>query len=149
MFRRIQPSVIALTLMFAACSSGLEWSEPERRNAQHLVRALDATSAAARLAGGEAVERMSAERRREVGGLLQTARIQAALVDESVLTKAHGELPKRWRREFQPALAALARHYETGHAPAGRDPALRINEFLSWYRSAQPEFRWWPGGPAG
>lgn len=149
MFRRIRSPIVAFTLLLAACSTGLEWSEPERRNAQHLVRALDATSAAARLAGSDAVERMPAERRRRVAEHLTTARIQAALVDESVLTKAHADLPKRWRREFQPALAALARHYETGLAPAGRDPALRINEFLSWYRSAEPEFRWWPGGPAG
>jgi hypothetical protein len=145
--RSFRGLIIAASISIAACSSGIEWDSQEKANARLLVRSLQHAALASQLASATPAAAMTDAQRAAVAAALRAALHDALQVNDTVLHKAHDGLPKRWRREYQPALQALLAIYAEGRAPRSRDPAQDFNAFLGWYRQTQPEFRWWPGGP--
>lgn len=132
-----------LLLSLTGCEQGVDWSPQEKENARHIFRSMDAMSRAATRANelpprwspdDPAVER--------VRNHLTDAIIQAGMVRDEVLVKAHPDLYNRFRGHYEPALKELLRYYR-GELDK-TDAARRLSEFSRWYSRRQYEFRWWP-----
>jgi len=142
--RLILLTLTALTLV--ACELGVSWSSSEKTNAQLIFQSVEdarrAADSANRLPadwspGSDAVE--------PVIDALDDAIIKASQVRNAVLTKAHPELPQRFRLEYLHALKELREYYQTGEMEGTEDPRDTLAEFTQWFFSNQHEFRWWRG----
>jgi hypothetical protein len=143
--RILLPFVAGLAL--AACPDGVQWSAQDKANARYIVRSLAATERAAQLVKELDARRASQAERDVAAAAWRAALVDALQVNDTVLTKAHRDLPRRWRQHYQRSLAELAEHYRSGGRAPGAASATRLNDFLRWYSATQPEFRWWRGGP--
>ncbi len=137
-------TLVALLCLIAACSEGVSWTPQEIRSGRHLVKSIDETTQAARLAN-QLPARFSPDDpdAKAIATLLRQAFTDAALVDDSVLEKLHPQLFYKFRGDYQPALHQLFTYYETGKVPAGTDPSGDLKKFMRWWQAAQPEMRWW------
>lgn len=134
---------VLLLLAGAACSDqAITWSAAERQNARNLFESIQAANEAAALANALPAGAPGTEAAEGVLAQLRRASTFAALVDDTVLIKAHPALREKFRRQYQPALAQLIRYYETGELPAGQTPAADMHDFTKWFIDKQYEFRW-------
>ncbi|MDQ2068383.1 hypothetical protein [Natronospira bacteriovora] len=139
-------AVMLLTMMFAACETGVSWDRQERENASHIFKSLDYAHEAARRAnrlphdwepGGDDVA--------PVINALDDAIIHASQVRQSVLQKAHPNLNARFRVDYLRSLQGLRDYYETGDYDSDRHPGNTLGDFSEWFYQNQHEFRWWRG----
>lgn len=138
---------ILVAALLGACADGVSWTPQEIRNGQHLLKSLDETTQAARLANALPSEFSPDDpKAKRIAKLLRGAFTDAALVDDSVLEKLHPELFYKFRGDYQPALHQLFTYYETGRVPTGTNPSGDLKKFMYWWQMAQPEMRWWKRG---
>ena len=134
---------VLLLLAGTACSDqAVTWSAAERQNARNLFESIQAANEAATLSNALPAGSAGTDAAEAVLAQLRRASNFAALVDETVLIKAHPALRKKFRQQYQPALAQLIRYYETGELPAGQTPARDMRDFSKWFIDKQYEFRW-------
>lgn len=137
------PAVLAIVLLLAACSQGVDWSSREKENAAHILTSLRLTSNAAAIANSIQSEHDLDRRNAELLQVLRAAHWNAVQVDDSVLDKLHPQMYARFRMSYQRSLASMLRAYERGDLEGARNAADGIVDFMDWYRSQNHTFRWW------
>lgn len=129
--------------LLGACSdSGVTWSDTERQNARYLFESIAAAGRAADLANSLPAGTPDPLLAEPVIIELEKALNFALLVNETVLQKAHPELPHKFHNQYLPALNQLLRYYRTGQLPADARPAQELRAYTQWFIEHQYEFRW-------
>lgn len=141
----------AIVLMVAhGCSPNVSWSDAERKNAEHFIRALEAMQRATRLvnAAKPGVLQLGIE---EIMEHQRTALAEARLVSDTVLDKAHPQLRDHFRSEFQRGLELVILSEETGlqskdgrlreQIEIGTKGLVLLDKWVDWLNSHRAEIR--------
>ncbi len=95
---------LVFTATFAACSSSDNWTDEEVENAQHLYASQEANAQKTRILNAGSPGSVSPEDTTQMIELDRTALSHAQQVRDDVLAKAHPELPRHFREDYQRSL---------------------------------------------
>lgn len=119
-----------------ACSQPPGWTSEEKLNIRHYFLAAEADIAAVRLTNsGAAYSSMSQADMKELLRLRKLALGEALLVRDEVLAKAHPEMPKHWRSEFQRSQELQIRDLEYNDPSAEAQAVVLHGRWVDWANS--------------
>lgn len=149
-FRRIVLLATVLSIT-AACSPDSVWSTDDKENSKHFLLSLEASQKAARRAhkADPDVPQLSVE---EINKYQRIALSEARLVKDAVLDKAHPELKKHFRSEYQRGLEFILKSYDVASssesgAPSNDQISLQasgvalLGRWTSWFDAHHREFK--------
>ena len=124
----------AVLVLLSACTPEHDWTAEEIGNAEHIFQALDADRRAAEIENlGEA----GVENANEAAAALEhreRALRQAQAVRDEVLAKAHPDLPRHFRDEFQRSMALFVRAAQARESDLEIEAVELRKRFGAWYR---------------
>lgn len=106
--------VLAVLLMAsAACSNEIDWTEEEIENAAHFLRAIETNRKATQIVNSDKFGRIVPQGEIDkLRSLQKQALREARKVRDEVLDKAHPQLRKHFRQEFEKGMELLVRSLE-------------------------------------
>ena len=141
----------AILWMAAACSPGPEWSADEQENGRHFFLSLEAGQKATRLAhkGDSDEPQFGVEK---INEYQKIALSEALLVTDAVLDKAHPELKRHFRSEYQQGLETILKSYHVASssdsgAPSGGQIQLQtsgmalLKRWSDWFDAHRLEIK--------
>ena len=112
------------------------WTDEEKENIKHFFGSFDTDMGAIRISNrGPAFSTLSPNEVAEILRLEKKALAEAEALRDEVLAKAHPDLPRHYRDEFQKSLELRIRNFEAeaGDLPAEVEASVLHDRWVGWY----------------
>ncbi len=124
--------------LLASCSGQVtEWSEDDKQNIRHFFISRDANQAATALSNSS----RGSFSQEEFLTLRRLALAEARLVNDSVLAKAHPDLPERYRNLYQASLEYSINALEKGDNAASIKGSSLHDQWVDWFNAHKSKIR--------
>jgi len=131
-----------VVLLAAGCSQKEHsWSELEKENSIHFYYSLEASNAATVLSNDIAQGKQPRSNMSEVVSLRGIALEEANLVEDSVLLKAHDELPQKFHNLYKKSLEYSIQALENDDNQASIRYSVLADQWGNWYRRNRRNIR--------